>query len=91
MASSNSASVIVPVQLWRAESRSVLPQPYYAEVVHGLPPKAEYHRAPHAEHFDFLPPCGDQLARLAPDICGSNIDRAAFHKAFNAEGVQTLR
>jgi predicted dienelactone hydrolase len=82
------AKVTVPVQLWRAEWDTVLPQPYYAEVVHGLLPKAEYHLAPRAEHFDFLPSCSDAMAKLAPDICVTNIDRAAFHKTFNAEVVR---
>ncbi|HEV2532512.1 alpha/beta hydrolase family protein [Phenylobacterium sp.] len=85
------AKVTVPVQLWRAEWDTVLPQPYYAEVVHGLLPKAEYRLAPHADHFDFLPPCSDQLAKLAPDVCVSNIDRAAFHKTFNAEVVRFFK
>ncbi|HEX2817427.1 MAG TPA: prolyl oligopeptidase family serine peptidase [Phenylobacterium sp.] len=82
------AKVSVPVQLWRAEWDTVLPQPYYAEAVHGLLPKAEYHLVPRADHFDFLPPCSADLAKLAPDICASNIDRAAFHKTFNAEVVR---
>jgi predicted dienelactone hydrolase len=86
------AKVAVPVQLWRAEWDTVLPQPYYAETVRGLLPKPpEYHLAPHADHFDFLPPCSDQLARVAPDICATNIDRTAFHRTFNAEVVRFFR
>jgi predicted dienelactone hydrolase len=87
-APSGLSKVTVPVQLWRAEWDTVLPQPYYAEVVHGLLPKADYRLAAHADHFDFMSPCSDQLAKLAPDICVSNIDRAAFHKTFNAEVVR---
>ena len=83
------AKVTVPVQLWRAEWDTVLPQPYYAETVRGLLPKPpEYHLVPRADHFDFLPPCTDELARIAPDICVTNIDRAAFHVRFNAEVVR---
>ena len=89
------SKVSVPVQLWRAEWDTVLPQPYYAEVVHGLLPKAEYHVVPGAEHFDFMAPCSDPLAKVAPSICVGNIDRAAFHKTFNAAVVrffeETLR
>jgi len=82
------ANVTIPVQLWRAEWDTVLPQPYYAEVVHGLLPKAEYRVVPAAEHFDFMGPCPDALAKAAPQICVKTIDRAAFHKTFNAAVVR---
>lgn len=82
------AKVSIPVQLWRAEWDTVLPQPYYAEVVHGLLPKAEYHVVPAADHFDFMAPCSDALAKVAPSICAKTIDRAAFHKTFNAAVVR---
>jgi predicted dienelactone hydrolase len=87
-APSGLAKVTIPVQLWRADWDTVLPQPYYAEVVHGLLPKAEYHVVPAAEHFDFMAPCSDQLAKVAPSICADNIDRAAFHKTFNAAVIR---
>jgi predicted dienelactone hydrolase len=83
--------VTIPVQLWRAEWDTVLPQPYYAEVVHRLLPKAEYHVVPGADHFDFMAPCADALAKVAPQICPQTIDRAAFHKSFNAEVVRFFR
>ncbi|MBS0359887.1 MAG: dienelactone hydrolase family protein [Proteobacteria bacterium] len=83
-APSGLSRVTVPVQLWRAEWDTVLPQPYYAEAVRGLLPKAEYHVVPAAEHFDFMAPCSEALAKVAPSICVDNIDRAAFHNAFNA-------
>ena len=82
------SKVTIPVQLWRAEWDTVLPQPYYAEVVHGLLPKAEYHVVPAAEHFDFMAPCSEGLAKAAPSICADNIDRAAFHRTFNAAVVR---
>ncbi len=82
------SKVTVPVQLWRAEWDTVLPQPYYAEVVHGLLPKAEYHLVPAAEHFDFMAPCTPALAKAAPSICVDAIDRTAFHKTFNAAVVR---
>jgi predicted dienelactone hydrolase len=82
------SKVPIPVQLWRAEWDTVLPQPYYAEVVHGLLPKAEYRVVPGAEHFDFMAPCSDALAKVAPPICVHTIDRAAFHKTFDAAVVK---
>ena len=82
------AKVSAPVQLWRAEWDTVLPQPYYAEVVHRLLPKAEYHVVPAADHFDFMAPCTPALAKVAPQICVDHIDRAAFHKTFNAAVVR---
>ncbi|THD74344.1 MAG: dienelactone hydrolase [Phenylobacterium sp.] len=90
-APSGLAKVRIPVQLWRAEWDTVLPQPYYAETVHGLLPKADYRVAPRADHFDFLPPCSEGLAKAAPSICVSNIDRATFHQTFNAEVVRFFR
>jgi predicted dienelactone hydrolase len=53
-------------------------------VVHQLLPTAEYHVVPAAEHFDFMAPCSDILVRAAPQICVKTIDRAAFHKTFDA-------
>lgn len=81
-------NVTIPVQLWRAEWDTVLPQPYYAEAVRRLLPKADYHVVPAAEHFDFMAPCSDALAKVAPSICSKTIDRAAFHKTFNATVVR---
>lgn len=83
--------VSVPVQIWRAEWDSVLPQPYYAETVHRLLPKAEYHVVPAADHFDFMAPCSDALAEAAPSICARTIDRAAFHRRFNAAVVRFFK
>jgi len=90
------AKVKVPIQLWRAEADTILPHPLYAEAVRLALPKApDYRVVPGADHFDFLPPCSPALAKAAPPICGSHIDRAAFHASFNAGVVtffrQTLR
>lgn len=82
--------VEAPVQLWRAEADSLLPHPRYAEAVRvALPNAPEYHVVPQAGHFDFLPPCSDALAGMAPQICKSALgfDRVEFHKAFNAAVV----
>lgn len=86
------AKVTVPVQLWRAEWDTVLPQPYYAEAVRqALPRPPEYHVVAGADHFDFMPPCSPALAKDAPEICVPGFDRAAFHTRFNAEMVRFFR
>jgi predicted dienelactone hydrolase len=76
----------VPVQLWRAENDHILPNPDYAEAVRiNLPTPPRFHLVGGADHFDFLAPCSDQLAKYAPMICKSapGFDRAAFHAQFN--------
>ncbi len=81
------AGVRVPVQLWRAEFDSILPSPDYVEPVRdALPQPPEYRIAQGADHFDFLAPCSDALARVAPAICKSRagFDREDFHDQFNA-------
>jgi predicted dienelactone hydrolase len=83
--------VVVPVQLWRAENDTLVPHPRYAQAVHdALPQAPDYRVVPGAGHFDFLAPCSDALAAIAPAICTSALgfDRAAFHASFNAEVVQ---
>lgn len=86
------AKVVIPIQLWRAEWDSVLPQPYYAEAVRrALPRPPEYHVAAGADHFDFMAPCSAALAKDAPEICVPTLDRAAFHATFNAEVVRFFR
>jgi predicted dienelactone hydrolase len=84
------AGVHVPVQLWRAQDDHILPAPDYAEpVAQGLPGRVEYHVVPGADHFDFLAPCTEALAHVAPEICEEHdgFDRTAFHRAFDKEVV----
>lgn len=84
------SKVDIPIQLWRAEDDLILPHPWYAENVRvSLARKPEYHVVPRAGHFDFLAPCTDKLAALAPQICVSQegFDRTAFHRRFNAEVI----
>jgi predicted dienelactone hydrolase len=84
-------NVKVPVQLWRAENDVVVPHPRYAEAVRlALPEAPDYHNVPNAGHYDFLAPCSDALASIAPAICTSaaGFDRAAFHVGFNADVVK---
>ncbi len=90
-APSGLAAVRAPVQLWRAEEDSILPSPDYAEAVRdALPQPPEYHAVSGADHFDFLAPCSPAMASAAPGICQErgSFDRAAFHRAFNAEVVR---
>jgi predicted dienelactone hydrolase len=84
-------NVKVPVQLWRAENDVLVPHPRYAEAVRlALSEAPEYHVVPNAGHFDFLAPCSDALASIAPAICTSAVgfDRAAFHVGFATEIVK---
>jgi predicted dienelactone hydrolase len=84
-------NVKVPVQLWRAENDVLVPHPRYAEAVRlALPAASDYHVVPIAGHYDFLAPCSDALASIAPAICTSpaGFDRAAFHVGFNSELVK---
>jgi predicted dienelactone hydrolase len=83
--------VKVPVQLWRAGSDSILPSPDYVEPVRdALPRPPEYHVVAGADHFDFLAPCSEPLAQVAPQICRERggFDRVAFHRTFNRDVVR---
>lgn len=82
--------VTAKIDLWRAEDDHILPNPYYAETVRtALPTPPTYHVVPHADHFDFLAPCTEALAKAVPAICKSEpgFDRAAFHVEFDAAVV----
>jgi predicted dienelactone hydrolase len=81
------ANVTVPIQLWRAADDHIVPQPFHAQAVYdALPVKPDYRVVAHADHFDFLAPCSDALAHVAPAICKSEpgFDRAAFHRDFDS-------
>jgi predicted dienelactone hydrolase len=87
-------NVKVPVQLWRAENDVIVPHPRYAEAVRlALSEAPDYHVVPNAGHYNFLAPCSDALASLAPAICMSStgFDRAAFHVGFDSEVVKFFR
>ena len=79
-------TVTVPVQLWRAEDDKITPNRLFGDIVRdALPTPPKDHLVPKAGHFDFLAPCSDALAKVAPEICESapGFDRAAFHQEFN--------
>lgn len=87
------AELTMPVQLWQAEEDAILPAPHYAEPVRAALPRApEFHRVAGAGHFDFMAPCPEGLARVAPAICENRpgFDRAVFHARFNAEMVRFM-
>jgi predicted dienelactone hydrolase len=82
--------VTVPISLWRAADDRILPNPTSSEAVHeALGRPHDYIVVANAGHFDFLAPCGDTLAKAAPDICRSapGFDRNAFHQQFDAAVV----
>jgi predicted dienelactone hydrolase len=83
-----------PIQLWRAENDRITPNPGNADIVKAaLPQPAEDHLVPKAGHFDFLAPCSEALAKIAPEICqsGSGFDRVAFHQQFNQALVEFFK
>lgn len=87
-------NVKVPVQLWRAENDVVVPHPRYAEAVRlALPEAPDYHVVLNAGHYDFLSPCSEALASMAPAICTSSpgFDRAAFHVGFDSAVVKFFK
>ncbi|HEX6533447.1 MAG TPA: hypothetical protein VF041_02550 [Gemmatimonadaceae bacterium] len=86
--------VTIPVQLWRAEDDTVLPQPDYADAARrALPTPPEYHVVPNAGHYDFLAPCDSATAAHVPGICTSapGFDRRAFHEEFDRAVVAFFR
>ena len=86
--------VRVPIQLWRSESGGdgVTPETV-AAIADELPVKTTVHTVPNARHFAFLPPCPDEVARSAPEICTDppGFDRQAFHQEFNAQVLEFFR
>ncbi len=88
------AAVTLPVQLWAAADDVILPLQLYAEPVHAaLPRPPEFHLVAHAGHFDFMAPCSEALARVAPAICvnAPGFDRTEFSGRFNTDVVAFLK
>jgi predicted dienelactone hydrolase len=80
------AAVTAPIQLWRAENDKIAVNQWNADIISAALPKLpEDHLVANAAHFDFLAPCTDALAKVAPEICASapGFDRTAFHADFN--------
>jgi predicted dienelactone hydrolase len=83
--------VKLPIQLWRAQNDTILPEPRYAQAVYNaLPNPPEYHQVANAQHLDFLSPCSAALATAVPSICTSEagFDRSKFHEEFNASVIR---
>ena len=83
-------NVKVPVQLWGAENDVLVPNSRYADAVRlALPQAPDYQVVSNAGHYDFLVPCSNALASIAPAICTSAVgfDRVAFHASFGAAVV----
>ena len=51
------------------------------------------HPVPNANHYDFLAPCSDVLARAVPAICRSRpgFDRTVFHRALDDDVTAFFR
>jgi predicted dienelactone hydrolase len=80
------SGVTAPVQLWRAEDDKITPNQWSADVIlHALPEPPDDHLVANADHFDFLAPCNEALANVAPAVCESapGFDRAVFHQDIN--------
>jgi predicted dienelactone hydrolase len=83
-------AVRIPIQLWRASNDDQAPDAWNTALIRQeLPRPPEEHVVTHAGHYAFLPPCSEQLAQQAPQICTDNpsFDRARFHREFNEEVV----
>ncbi len=79
-------AVTAPIQLWRAANDQIAANEWNADIIRdALPKPPEDHVVANAGHFDFLAPCVDALAKIAPEICKSapDFDRTAFHAEFN--------
>jgi predicted dienelactone hydrolase len=80
------AGVTAPIQLWRAENDKIAANAWNADIIMAaLAKPPEDHLVANAGHFDFLAPCTEALAKVAPEICASapGFDRTAFHADFN--------
>jgi len=84
----------VPIQLWRAENDRMAPDAWNASIVRQeLSQPVENRVVKGADHFVFLAPCSETLARLAPQVCrdAPGIDRVAFHTEFNRAVAEFFR
>jgi predicted dienelactone hydrolase len=78
--------VNVPIQMWRAENDTQAPDAWNGAIVRdNLKVHPDTHLVEGVDHFVFLTPCSDALAKAAAQICldPPGFNRAAFHRAFN--------
>jgi predicted dienelactone hydrolase len=88
-------AVTIPVQVWSAGKDVIAPPQWNADILRtALPSAPDFHAVAEAGHFDYLAPCTDALAKVAPpEICAEppGFDRAAFHRDFNRALVEFFR
>jgi len=78
--------VSVPVELWRASNDHQAPDVWNSGIVRKeLPKPPDEHVVPGVDHFVFLAPCSEALAKAAPSICTDppGFSREEFHASFN--------
>ena len=78
--------VLIPTQLWRASKDQQAPDAWNSGVVRKELPKApDEHVVTGVDHFVFLAPCSNALAKAAPFICTDppGFSREEFHEDFN--------
>jgi predicted dienelactone hydrolase len=83
--------VSVPVELWRASNDHQAPDPWNSGIVRKeLPKPPEEHVVPGVDHFVFLAPCSEALAKAASSICTDlpGFSREEFHESFNRSVVR---
>jgi len=83
--------VSVPVELWRAANDRQTPDAWNSGIVRKeLPKSPDEHVAPGVDHFVFLAPCSEALAKAAPSICTDlpGFSREEFHESFNRAVVR---
>ena len=83
--------VSVPVELWRAANDRQAPDAWNSGIVRKeLPKSPDEHVAPGVDHFVFLAPCSEALAKAAPSICTDlpGFSREEFHESFNRAVVR---
>ncbi len=86
--------VRVPIQLWGSErGGDGVTADSVARVAEELPRRPDFRTVPNAQHFSFLPPCPDDMARRARELCidPPEFDREAFHKEFNIQVLEFFR
>ncbi|TPI34711.1 dienelactone hydrolase [Mesorhizobium sp. B3-1-6] len=84
--------VQVPLQLWASQlggGAGASPKDI-ATLAGLLPARPDFRTVPNAVHFSFLTPCPPQ-SRNDACVDAPGFDRAAFHKAFNAEVLAFFR
>jgi predicted dienelactone hydrolase len=86
--------VKIPIQLWRASNDDQVPDEWNTSLVRRELPKApEEHVVTGAGPYAFLPPCGEALARQAPQICTDDpkLDRRSSRLQQHGKFVLTDR